>query len=80
VACISSVTCAAVGSARPEGSDVPSALAEAWSSGRWTLATTPRPVGKTLNQVSCSGPAVCFAVGSVTTPVNVQLPLVERSP
>jgi hypothetical protein len=80
VACASSATCTAVGfdTADRDGNQVNRAIAEGWTAGGWTMETTPGLVGSQLNQIWCSAPTSCTAVGNITTDTGFQLPLVER--
>jgi hypothetical protein len=70
VSCSGSNWCVAVGaSSYPSGHQIPNqkALVEQFSSGRWTIASTPAIAGATstsLSDVSCPGADFCVAVGS----------------
>lgn len=63
VSCNTSTFCAAVGDSSP-GTGTQT-LAEAWNGTTWTIQTTPNPAGNfnQLNDVSCTLPTACTAVG-----------------
>lgn len=68
VACTSSSSCTAVGyAATSSGAQV--SLAERWDGTRWQIQPTPSPSGAQfsfLNDVSCSSPSACTAVGQTS--------------
>ncbi len=79
VTCASSVFCVAVGNqATGSGTDT---LIEQWDGTKWSIVTSPDPVGagdSQLSGVSCAGPSFCVAVG-VSGPGNTLVdPLVEQ--
>jgi len=69
VSCFSASVCVAVGSEyTPEPDYSPNllqTLAESWSSGKWSVLSTPNPVTdqNALNSVSCVSASFCVAVG-----------------
>jgi hypothetical protein len=73
VACTSPSACAAVGEYF-NGSGV-QPLAESWNGSAWSIvpsATTASAQQDMLQQVSCSGPSACTAVGSYSTSTSIQ--------
>jgi hypothetical protein len=80
VSCRSASSCIAVGTsyALTDGKAKP--LTERWNGTKWTLLTTPKPLGSGeagLNAVSCSSTTACTAVGSYMS-AGASLPLAER--
>ena len=65
ISCASATSCSAVGSYFPaHGALLP--VAEQWDGASWTVQTTPLPSGMTaggLQDVSCTAPDACTAVG-----------------
>ena len=80
VSCPESNSCMAVGyTVSSPGDVVVNALVESWNGTSWTIVPTPLPDGSTwvsLNDVSCSSPQACVAVGGYIKKNN-ELPLAE---
>jgi hypothetical protein len=80
VSCASRTTCTAVGYfANAAGVAVP--LAERWNGTNWSIQPTPIPArarSSILFSVSCASTTACVAVGSVTNPSGITVPLAER--
>jgi hypothetical protein len=69
VDCPSTTTCIAVGNYQMFGSSSPSVLAELWSGNKWSIQSTPLPLGATSSElaaVGCNNAAECMAVGYAT--------------
>jgi hypothetical protein len=67
VSCAGTATCSAVGDSGRNQNDYPTfTLAEEWNGTSWQNIATPNPVAasSSLAAVSCTGPAMCVAVGS----------------
>jgi hypothetical protein len=66
ISCARTSMCLAVGSRRVGAEDRP--VSERWNGKKWIRVSTPRPAGgklsASLDDVSCSGPRNCIAVGS----------------
>jgi hypothetical protein len=80
VSCPSKDACFAVGSYGPDGTN-PKTLAERWNGTRWSVMTSPNPIGATdsqLSGVSCPSTTSCFAVGSYATASTFNNTLVEH--
>jgi len=80
VACSSARACVAVGE-RSTGSKSQATLAEHWNGTRWTITPTPNPPGSPiaeLDDVSCSAPRQCTAVGSSQLDNGRERTLAER--
>jgi hypothetical protein len=79
VSCPTRDTCTAVGNyVDPTGATV--MLVEHWAKNRWTIQTSPSPVGATssnLASVSCASLSACTAVGSYTDQTGTSLTLAE---
>jgi hypothetical protein len=71
VSCPAWNACIAVGSfVSSIGFSASAALVERWDGAKWSLESTPAPVGaesSTLDAVSCTSPRACTAVGWFTT-------------
>jgi hypothetical protein len=71
VSCASATACMALGDnyiSNGAGSGVYKNLAESWNGTSWSLVNVPSPGSfSSLNGVSCVSPAVCTAVGYVST-------------
>ncbi len=72
ISCTSITACVAVGSARPAGVGVQSALIERWDGSNWTIQSTPSPPATTLTSVSCPSTTTCVAVGYTDPDSNIQ--------
>ena len=78
--CTFNFSCTAVGDA-PHGSNGTVPLAEHWSGNKWRIQTTPAPkhaANSQLNAITCASALDCVAVGSQSTSVNSQVPLIEH--
>jgi hypothetical protein len=80
VSCPITTFCVSIGSyVNPAGLTVP--FARAMAAGRWVNVPVPQPAGAlvtNLDNVSCSSPSACTAVGSYEPRSGGTLPLVER--
>jgi hypothetical protein len=79
VSCTSERACISVGDYRTRPETAIATLAEQWDGERWTLQTSPNPVGSrqtVLRSVSCTSSVLCTAAG--TSEVLGQESLVER--
>jgi len=64
VSCTSATACTAAGFY--SNATTPVTLAERWNGTKWSIQTTPNPVGgsnSTLDGVSCASASTCTAVG-----------------
>jgi hypothetical protein len=81
VSCRSSRYCVAAGYHYDASGSGEAVLAELWNGHRWRIIQSGFPVANTasfLNDVSCSGPADCLAVGSYTNRSGTAHALAER--
>ncbi len=82
VSCTSASACVAVGSYYDSSAGNYRSLVERWNGSRWTIQTTPGPVGtdtSSLSDVSCTSASACTAVGfSVYSATGALATLVER--
>lgn len=83
VSCPRASACTAVGNwlANPSGNAV-NTLAESWNGTRWSLQTTPNPVGAAASQlasVACVPAGTCVAVGSFWNGSSTQTLVESRS-
>jgi len=79
VRCTFSYSCIAVGDA-PNGSGGTVPLAERWNGSSWRIQVTPKPKGSSsqFNRVTCTTALDCVAVGSASTSLNNEVPLIEH--
>jgi len=80
VSCTSASSCVAVGWYRGSD-DVPSPLVEHWDGSEWSTAPVPTPLGTAnaaLEDVSCTSPTDCVAVGRFEDSEGVDRTLAER--
>lgn len=80
VSCTSAETCTAVGTYTGVAGNIPT-QAERWNGSNWTIQPTPRFKGSfdtELNDISCTSPRACSAVGSYLTPAFNRFALAER--
>jgi hypothetical protein len=70
VTCTSATDCTAVGFSVPSGPAFGKTLVEHWNGTSWTIVPSPNPGGafdSSLDAVSCTSAANCYAVGSYAT-------------
>ena len=80
VSCASSVSCVAVGS-YISSAGIGVTLAEYWNGSTWAVQHTPNPAAATssgLQQVSCTAPTSCTAVGEYVTSSGAGFTLAEH--
>ncbi|MGP0028957.1 MAG: hypothetical protein ACLPVF_00440 [Acidimicrobiales bacterium] len=81
VSCTGATDCTAVGYGETSPGGTPTAFAEQWSAGTWTLQSVTPPAGATattLAGVSCPAARSCTAVGSDVDASGVTQTLVEQ--
>jgi hypothetical protein len=81
VSCDSGIACTAVGSSDNAKTGVGSTLVGVWNGAKWTLETTPNPVGTPgayLTGVSCTSVTACTAVGYYWNSKDVEVALAEN--
>jgi hypothetical protein len=79
VSCISSTSCAAVGSYEISSFQLV-ALAEQWNGTAWSIKSTPNPAGAqstALSGLSCTSSTACTAVGAYKNSSSKWLPFAE---
>jgi hypothetical protein len=74
VACISSMSCTAVGYYLPAGSTIAQTLVESWNGTAWTITPSPNQGSgnNVLNAVACASSVSCVAVGYFEFPGRLE--------
>ena len=79
VSCVSARICLAAGATIVDSDDDAVTVTERWNGSKWSIQDPPNEVpGQTLNNLSCSAVNACVAVGTFTTFLGSNRPLVER--
>jgi hypothetical protein len=79
VSCASGRACTAVGLEQTSATII--AITETWTGKRWVMHPVDAPAGSTdtiLNDVSCTSPIACLAVGSFRDSSNIDQMLAEQ--